>query len=305
MCRAQATRWHVTATEMFSLPLCESRSETQRTKRPGKKNEKPSTAEEQKQNRSNSRHNETRIQQEKTTQNFISQGSAAASCCFLPRLLQSILRRRRRFGCCPAQHTSALTHHDKKKKQKFSSRKKPQTSSHKAQYLQAAVSFHGCCNRFCAVVADFVALLHSTRQRSRTTIKKETKIQQEKTTQNFISQGPESASCRFLPRLLQSILRRRRRFGCSSAQHTSALAQRAANNTRKIHSRNRTGKNITRSSLFTLLISPVFTRAANRARSAAGTPQLSARITSESTSNSLLPNFTFAMEYAAADAGPE
>ena len=182
-------------------------------------------------------------------------------------------------------------------KRKFSKRKKPKTSSHKEQNLQAAVSFHGCCNRFCAVVADLVAALHSTRQRSRTTIKKETKIQQEKTTQNFISQARAPSSCCFLPRLLQSILRRRRRFGCFAAQHTSALAQRAANNTRKIHSRNRTGKNITRYNFFTLLISPVFTRAANRARSAAGTPQLPASISSESTLNSLLPNFTFAMEW--------
>jgi hypothetical protein len=108
-------------------------------------------------------------------------------------------------------------------KREFSRRKQPKTSSHKAQISQAAVSFHRCCNRFCAVVADFVVALHSTRQRSRTTIKKETKIQQEKKTQNFISQGTASASCCFLPRLLQSILRRRRRFGCSPAQHTSAL----------------------------------------------------------------------------------
>ena len=190
-------------------------------------------------------------------------------------------------------------------KRKFSRRKKSKTSSHKVQLPQAAVSFHGCCNRFCAVVADSVVVLHSTRQRSRTTIKKETKIQQEKKTQNFISQGSDTASCCFLPRLLQSILRRRRRFGCFAAQHTSALAQRAANNTRKIHSRNRNRKNITRNSVFTLLISPVFTRAANRARSAAGTRQLSASISSESTLNSLLPNFTFAMEYAAAEFGPE
>ncbi len=108
-------------------------------------------------------------------------------------------------------------------KREFSRRKQPKTSSHKVQPLQAAVSFHGCCNRFCAVVADLVADLHSTRQRSRTTIKKETKIQQEKTTQNFISQGSDTASCCFLPRLLQSILRRRRRFGSCPAQHTSAL----------------------------------------------------------------------------------
>ena len=94
---------------MFLLPLCESRSETQPTKRPGEKQKKTSTAEEQKQNRSNSRHNETRIQQEK----------------------------------------------------------KPKTSSHKPELPQAAICFHGCCNRFCAVVADLVVLLHSTRQRWR------------------------------------------------------------------------------------------------------------------------------------------
>ncbi len=42
-------------------------------------------------------------------------------------------------------------------------------------------------------------------------------------TPNFISQGPDTASCCFLPRLLQSILRRRCRFGYSTAQHKSAL----------------------------------------------------------------------------------
>ena len=40
---------------------------------------------------------------------------------------------------------------------------------------------------------------------------------------NFISQGSDTASCCFLPRLLQSILRRRRRFGCRPEQHKSAL----------------------------------------------------------------------------------
>ncbi len=95
--------------------------------------------------------------------NFISQGSDTASCSFLPRLPQSILRRRRRFGYSTAQHTSALTHHDQKRNVN-SAGTKPQTASHKGQYLQAAVSFHGCCNRFCAVVADSVAFLHSTCQ---------------------------------------------------------------------------------------------------------------------------------------------
>ncbi len=41
--------------------------------------------------------------------------------------------------------------------------------------------------------------------------------------QNCISQGSDTASCCFLPRLLQSISRRRRRFGCRPAQHKSAL----------------------------------------------------------------------------------
>jgi hypothetical protein len=88
-----------------------------------------------------------------------------------------------------------------------------------------------------------VVVLHSTRQRSRTTIKKETKNQQETKPQNFISQGTAPASCCFLPRLLQSILRRRRRFGCCPAQHTSALTHHdkkryensAAENNPKLH----------------------------------------------------------------------
>jgi hypothetical protein len=56
--------------------------------------------------------------------------------------------------------------------------------------------------------------------------------------------------------------------------------------------------NLTRRSIFNLLISPVFMRAANAAQSASETPQSLALISSLSTSNSLLPNFTFSMEQA-------
>ena len=63
-------------------------------------------------------------------------------------------------------------------------------------------------------------------------------------------------------------------------------------------------KRLTRSSVFTLLISPDFMRAANAAQSAAETPQLVASISSQSTSNFFLPNFTVGMEYVGAAAGP-
>ena len=187
---------------------------------------------------------ETLIEQEQISQTEFSQGPAPSSCSFLPRLLQSILRRRRRFGCCPAQHTSALTRTTIKREMQILQEQLSQTSSHKVQHLQAAVAFHDCCNRFCAIVADLVVALHSTRQRWRRATHKGGKYTAEQ---------------------------------------------------------NR--KNITRYSIFTMLISPVFTRAANKARSAAGTPQLNASIVSEWTSNSHLPNFTFAMEYPAADTG--
>jgi hypothetical protein len=104
----------------------------------------------------------------------------------LPRLLQSILRRRRRFGCSAAQHTSALTHHDKKKNQ---------TSSHKVKPLQAAVSFHGCCNRFCDVVADLVAALHNTRQRWRREQQTTRAQYTAETEPEKILQGPVSSLC--------------------------------------------------------------------------------------------------------------
>jgi hypothetical protein len=138
-------------------------------------------------------------------------------------------------------------------KREFSRRKKPKTSSHKAQCPQAADSFHGCCNRFCAVVADLVVVLHSTRQRSRTTIKKETKIQQKKTTQNFISQARAPSSCCFLPRLLQSILRRRRRFGSFAAQHTSALTHHDKKRNEKSAGENNPKLHLTRYSICKLL----------------------------------------------------
>jgi hypothetical protein len=54
---------------------------------------------------------------------------------------------------------------------------------------------------------------------------------------------------------------------------------------------------------FTLIISPVFIRAVNKATSASETPQHFAQISSELTSNSFLPNVTFAMFLANADTG--
>jgi hypothetical protein len=59
--------------------------------------------------------------------------------------------------------------------------------------------------------------------------------------------------------------------------------------------------NLTSRSIFTLLISPVFMRAANATQSASVTPQSLAWIVSLSTSNSLIPNFIFSMEHADAD----
>jgi hypothetical protein len=58
--------------------------------------------------------------------------------------------------------------------------------------------------------------------------------------------------------------------------------------------------NLTRFSIFTRLISPVFIRAANATQSATETPQELASISSLSTSNSSQPNFTFGMEQAGA-----
>ena len=159
LCRMQATRWQVTATEML-LPLCETRSENKRKKKrllQGHKDQRKQT--------STAKEERIKSMQQQTRQNansagakipnFISQGSDTASCHFLPRLLQSILHRRRRSGCRPAQHTSALMHHDQKRNAISTGAKIP----------------------------------------------------------NFISQGSAAANCCFLPRLLQSILRRRRRFG--------------------------------------------------------------------------------------------
>jgi hypothetical protein len=59
---------------------------------------------------------------------------------------------------------------------------------------------------------------------------------------------------------------------------------------------NKTENNLTSDNVFSLRISPDFMRAASATQSAAVTPQLPAYIFSLSTSNSLLPNFTLAME---------
>jgi hypothetical protein len=61
-----------------------------------------------------------------------------------------------------------------------------------------------------------------------------------------------------------------------------------------------TQKKLTSHKFFTRLISPVLMRAANATQSAAETLQPRASIFSLSTSNSLLPNFTFGMEHAEA-----
>ena len=55
--------------------------------------------------------------------------------------------------------------------------------------------------------------------------------------------------------------------------------------------------NLTKSSLSTLLISPVFIRAANITKSAHVAPEHSVSISLQSTSNSVLPNFTLAIEF--------
>jgi hypothetical protein len=61
-------------------------------------------------------------------------------------------------------------------KRNFNRNKNRKTESHKAQILQAAVCFQGCCNRFCAVVADQVVALHSKRQPSHNTMQKRNAI---------------------------------------------------------------------------------------------------------------------------------
>ena len=67
-----------------------------------------------------------------------------------------------------------------------------------------------------------------------------------------------------------------------------------------IKSHKDTTKKLTGFSFFTRLISPVVMRAANATQSASETPQPLASISSLSTSNSLLPNFTVGMEHAEA-----
>jgi hypothetical protein len=61
---------------------------------------------------------------------------------------------------------------------------------------------------------------------------------------------------------------------------------------------------LTRTSFFTLLISPVFTHSRNAAQSASVTLQFHALISSLSKSNTFRVNFSFAMEHANEADGP-
>ncbi len=96
------------------------------------------------------------------------------------------------FHC--TAHVSPHTPRSKKETQ-FQQEQKSQTASHKAQPLQAAVSFHGCCNRFCAVVTDWVAALHSTRQRWRREQHTTGGKHAAETEPEKILQGSESSLC--------------------------------------------------------------------------------------------------------------
>jgi hypothetical protein len=159
----------VTATEMFLLPSCEIRSETQRTKRPDKRDKNHQRLEKQKnilrqqarQNEYSARTKSSKLHLTRSSRCKLLFPSTAAAIDFAPSSP---------IWLSPC--TADIRHHaPRSNKSKFSRRKILQTSSHKAQYLQAAVSFHGCCNRFCAFVADLVIPLHSRHQTSRTTIK--------------------------------------------------------------------------------------------------------------------------------------
>jgi hypothetical protein len=196
------------------------------TKRPGEPNKKSSTAEEARIKSMQQQTRQIANSTETNCPNFISPGADTASCCFLPRLLQSILHRRRRFGYSTARHTSALTHHDQKRNAisagtkilNFNSRGKASASCCFLPRLPQSILLRR--HRFgCSPAQHTSALTHHDQKRN--AISAGTEIP------NCISQGPAAASCCFLSRLLQSILRRRLRLGCLPAQqlHTSALAQ--------------------------------------------------------------------------------
>jgi hypothetical protein len=119
-----------------------------------------------------------------------------------------------------------------------------------------------------------------------------------------ILQGTASARCCFVAERQQSPSLPRRRLGCRSAKLKLALKhgdEKANANSREFGTKNTTTqKKLTSHKFFTRLISPVLMRAANATQSAAETLQPRASIFSLSTSNSLLPNFTFGMEHAEA-----
>jgi hypothetical protein len=124
----------------------------------------------------------------------------------------------------------------------------------------------------------------------------------EQASAKFILQGTALSRCCCIAERQQSPSPPRRRLGCRSAKFMLAIThgdEKANANSalNPIH----TTKKLTRFSFFTRLISPVFMRAANATQSASVTPNLAASISSLSTSNSSLPNFTVGMEHADAD----
>jgi hypothetical protein len=121
---------------------------------------------------------------------------------------------------------------------------------------------------------------HAPRRKSRR------EFSHSKRTTKFILQVPASVRCCSVAERRQSPSLPRRRLGCSSAKLMLALMHRDQNN----------NINLTMLRVFTRLISPVLMRAANATQSASETLQSCALISSLSTSNSLLPNFTFGME---------
>jgi hypothetical protein len=211
---------------------------------------------------------EQQIQHQKTSPNFILQGAESARFDSDADHRRERPPPRRRLGCLPAQLTSALTHDDAKNS-KFSSKKHPQTSSYKGQNLHALILTQTIAESGRPRGADLVVALHNLRQLSRMTTEKEQQIQHQKTSPNFILQGPESARFDSDADHRRERPPPRRRLGCGAAQLTSALThddgKRTANSAAKYRI------NLTRFSVFTLLISPVFMRAANAVQSAAET----------------------------------
>jgi hypothetical protein len=127
LCRMRAMRWQATATEIFLLALCETRS---------KKNEKKDR--QNKQRDTNGRNNKSKLHLTRFSDCKLLFPSTAAAIDFAPT--SPIL-----FRPCTA-HISHHVPRKRKKETQIQQEQQAQTSSHKVQRLQAAVSFYGRCN---------------------------------------------------------------------------------------------------------------------------------------------------------------